>query len=151
MGTHPVARLVAPLISAGTFLGVSAAWMYDTYVLTPWAIDHTLLSYFIATGPYVLISVFGLVNCLVRANRFFSTFGLVAALLTAGWGLLIWSRYISGHDPGGWGLGFGTIYLWIATLAIVPAGWIAMFLVWQWAMASPSKAEPAAPADRPRD
>jgi hypothetical protein len=152
MSQHPLRRFAVPLISAGTFLTVSAAWLYDCYILTPWS-DHTLFIYFFATGPYVLIGVFGVVNSVVRANRFSSILGLVVVLLISGWGLLMWSRYLSGHDRDQWGLAFGTFYLWGVALVVLPMGWIAVLLykVWQWLMGTPSQADPAAAAARPRD
>jgi hypothetical protein len=141
MGTQPAVRLAAPLISAGAFLGVSAAWLFDVNVFSP-ALNHPDWEYLSIAGPYVVMGVFNAVYYFARPKRVFLVLGLIGALFTAGIGMLMWYSHFSGTDRD-WGLIYATIVLWVAAVAITATGLVAMLIhkAWQWRMPRPTDAK----------
>ncbi len=147
MGTHSAVRLAAPLISAGAFLAVTAAWLYDVYFFSP-ALNHPLWEYLFVAAPYVVVGVFGVINYLARANLVFSIYGFVGALFIAAAGLLLWygNFFGSGNDLG---FGIGLFYQLGTAVAITGTGWIAILLykAWQWFTPRPTAGTPAGETD----
>src|SRR5262249_47912019 len=124
MGTHVAIRLTALLVSAGAFFAVTAAWIYDVYFFSP-LLRHHPMEYIFHVGPYALVGVLCLINCLARANVVFSVYGLVGGLFVAGAGLLLWygNFFGRGNDLG---FGIGVLYQLGAALAITGMGLIAL-------------------------